>query len=93
VVDRAIRGLLGLGAVTVDVPGQVTEAWDGALRADQPFLIHAVVDPAVPLLPPRLDPDATSRVLAALDKENTNVASRDRTMLLAELARAARASW
>src|SRR5205085_4670818 len=44
--------LLGLGGTKIDQPEDVGPAWDTALAADRPFLIHAVVDPAVPLLPP-----------------------------------------
>src|SRR3954465_13862942 len=39
--------LLGLGAVRVDAPDAVGAAWDDALAHDRPFLVHAVVDPAV----------------------------------------------
>src|SRR6478672_5776113 len=37
---------LGLGATKVASPTEVGPAWDAALAADRPFLIHAVVDPA-----------------------------------------------
>jgi pyruvate dehydrogenase (quinone) len=78
--------LLGLAATKVESPSQVAAAWDDALHADRPFLIHAVVDPAVPLLPPRLEPAARRRLLAALDQENDSLASRARELLDAELA-------
>jgi pyruvate dehydrogenase (quinone) len=77
---------LGLGATYVDAPQDVGPAWEEALTADRPFLIHAVVDAAVPLLAPRLDPPIRSRLLAALDREGGALASRARTLLLAELA-------
>lgn len=45
-------GLLGLGGVRVDAPDALDDAWEQALRADRPFVIEAVVDADVPLLPP-----------------------------------------
>jgi len=77
---------LGLGATKVASPTEVVPAWDAALAADRPFLIHAVVDPAVPLVPPRLEPTARARLLDALDHENDALASRARALLLSELA-------
>jgi pyruvate dehydrogenase (quinone) len=44
--------LLGLGGVRVSAPEDVGAAWDAALAADRPFVLEAVVDPDVPLLPP-----------------------------------------
>jgi pyruvate dehydrogenase (quinone) len=48
----AYAELLGLSGIRVAHPGDVPGAWDTALSADRPTLIEAVVDPAVPLLPP-----------------------------------------
>ncbi|KRB78109.1 thiamine pyrophosphate-binding protein [Nocardioides sp. Root190] len=48
----AYAELLGLGGLRVDHPDQLDDAWARALSADRPFLIEAVVDPDVPLLPP-----------------------------------------
>jgi pyruvate dehydrogenase (quinone) len=78
--------LLGLDGVRIDDPAQVAAAWDRALAADRPFLVHAVVDPAVPLLPPRLEPELRDKMLAGLDQEGTDLAKRARDLLLAELA-------
>jgi pyruvate dehydrogenase (quinone) len=78
--------LLGLGAVRVDSPDAVADAWDAALTHDRPFLIHAAVDPAVPLLAPRLEPEIRDRMLAGLDQEGTPLAARAKQLLLAELA-------
>ncbi|MEN3315093.1 MAG: hypothetical protein V7605_1327 [Acidimicrobiaceae bacterium] len=78
--------LLGLGATVVDDPASVGPAWDEALAADRPFLIHAVVDPAVPLMPPRLEPALREKLLAGLDAEATPLAARARELALAELA-------
>lgn len=44
--------LLGLGGVRVRSPEEVVPAWHAALASDRPFVIDAVVDPAMPLLPP-----------------------------------------
>jgi pyruvate dehydrogenase (quinone) len=78
--------LLGLDGRVVDAPGDVAEAWDDALRAERPFLIHARVDPAVPLLPPRLPDDAAKRIRRALADEGGERAARARRLLEAELA-------
>jgi pyruvate dehydrogenase (quinone) len=78
--------LLGLDGVMVDSAEAVGPAWDAALAADRPFLIHAVVDPAVPLLPPRLEPAMREKMLAGLAQEATPLAARARDLLLAELA-------
>jgi pyruvate dehydrogenase (quinone) len=78
--------LLGLSATKVASPAAVGPAWDEALAADRPFLIHAVVDPAVPLVPPRLEPAVRARLLNALDHEHNALSSRARALLLSELA-------
>jgi pyruvate dehydrogenase (quinone) len=44
--------LLGLRGIRVDDPQDVAGAWDAALAADRPVVLDAVVDAAVPLLPP-----------------------------------------
>jgi pyruvate dehydrogenase (quinone) len=48
----AYAELLGLAGVRISRPDEVDDAWDRALSADRPFVIEAVVDPDVPLLPP-----------------------------------------
>lgn len=78
--------LLGLHGTVVDSPEGVVPAWEAALSADRPFVIHAVVDPAVPLLPPRLEPSMKEKLLAGLDQEATELAARARSLVLAELA-------
>jgi pyruvate dehydrogenase (quinone) len=77
--------LLGLEGTVVDDPAAVGPAWDAALAADRPFLVHARVDPATPLTPPRY-PSGTDALFAGLDQEGTEVAARARRMALAELA-------
>jgi pyruvate dehydrogenase (quinone) len=82
----AYAELLGLEGLVVDDPDGVGPAWDAALAADRPFLIHAVVDPAVPLMPPRLEPAMKEKLLAGLRAEGTALAARARELALAELA-------
>lgn len=77
--------LLGLEGTVVDDPAAVGPAWDAALAADRPFLVHAKVDPATPLTPPRY-PSGTDALFAGLDQEGTEVAARARRLALAELA-------
>lgn len=48
----AYAELLGLRGLRVDDPGDLDDAWAQALSADRPFVIEAVVDADVPLLPP-----------------------------------------
>ncbi|HWB65913.1 MAG TPA: thiamine pyrophosphate-requiring protein [Mycobacteriales bacterium] len=43
---------LGLGAVKVDSPDGVADAWTQALQADRPMLLEFMTDPAVPPIPP-----------------------------------------
>jgi pyruvate dehydrogenase (quinone) len=78
--------LLGLDGIRIDSPDAVPAAWDAALGAERPFLIHAVVDPAVPLLPPRLEPELREKLLRGLEHEATPLAARARELVLAELA-------
>lgn len=48
----AYAELLGLGGIRVDHLDQLDDAWAQALSADRPFVIEAIVDADVPLLPP-----------------------------------------
>jgi len=77
--------LLGLDGCKVDSADQVADAWDCALVAERPFVIHAVVDPAAPLLPPRLEEAAQKRMLAALEAEGTETARRAHEFVVDEL--------
>jgi pyruvate dehydrogenase (quinone) len=45
---------LGLAAARIDAPEQIADAWERALRADRPCLVHARTDPSVPPLPPHI---------------------------------------
>ncbi|HYN93964.1 MAG TPA: thiamine pyrophosphate-requiring protein [Pilimelia sp.] len=77
--------LLGLGGIRVSAPAEVGPAWATALAADRPFLIEAVVDPAVPLLPPDLPFDGVAKMYAGLAQEGGE-AEHARDLLLAERA-------
>lgn len=61
--------LLGLEGVRVDDAADVGEAWSRALAADRPVVVEAVVDPDVPLLPPRQPSEKVERMLDALGRE------------------------
>jgi pyruvate dehydrogenase (quinone) len=76
--------LLGLGGLRVDRPEDVGPAWDEALAADRPVLIEAVVDPATPLLPPKLTDEQREHLAAGLGAEGTFEAARARDQLEAE---------
>lgn len=61
--------LLGLEGVRVDDAADVGEAWSRALAADRPVVVEAVVDPDVPLLPPRQPSEKVERMLDAVGRE------------------------
>ncbi len=61
--------LLGLIGIRLDEPGAVAGAWQRAFAADRPVVIEAVVDPAVPLLPPALPDDKVQKMYAGLEQE------------------------
>jgi pyruvate dehydrogenase (quinone) len=46
--------LLDLTGIRIDDPDEVAPAWQRALTADRPVVLEAVVDPAVPPLPPHI---------------------------------------
>ena len=61
--------LLGLAAVRVSAPADVTEAWRLALTADRPCVVHAVVDRDTPLLPPRAPASKVEQMRRGLAQE------------------------
>jgi pyruvate dehydrogenase (quinone) len=62
--------LLGLGGLRVDDPADLDDAWSEALACDRPFLLQAVVDPDVPLLPPfPVGAEKLESMRAGLDEE------------------------
>jgi pyruvate dehydrogenase (quinone) len=61
--------LLGLKGIRVDKPDQIGAAWADAFAADRPTVVEAVVDPAVPLLPPNLSESKLDKVLQGIEQE------------------------
>jgi pyruvate dehydrogenase (quinone) len=57
--------LLGLDGVRVEDPGRLDEVLDRAFAADRPFVIDAVVDADVPLVPPHLTADQVLKTAKA----------------------------
>jgi pyruvate dehydrogenase (quinone) len=68
--------LLGLSGMRVTSADQMVAAWDAALSADRPMVIDAVVDPAVPLLPPCRPYDQIKAMYAGLAAEKGELARR-----------------
>ncbi len=60
--------LLGLDGVRVEKPEDVVPAIEAALAADRPFVIDALVDPAVPALPPVLTDEQKKMLGQALEQ-------------------------
>ena len=58
--------MLGLDGVRVERPEDIGAAWDRALASDRPFVIDAVVDAAVPTLPPELEKEQEDKLTQAL---------------------------
>jgi pyruvate dehydrogenase (quinone) len=58
--------MLGLNGVRVDRPDAVGPAWDDALAADRPTLLHMVADPNVPPLPPHVSGKQARHYIKAL---------------------------
>ena len=58
--------LLGMDGARIDEPGQIEAVLDRAFAADRPFVIDAVVDAAVPLIPPHLVGDQVLKTAKAV---------------------------
>ena len=61
--------VLGLDGIRIEQPEDVDAALDQAFAADRPFVIDALVDPAVPTLPPLLKGKLYDQLANALDVE------------------------
>lgn len=59
---------LGLKGIRVTDPEQLGPAWEAALSADRPTVIDALVDPAVPTLPPHITASQAKSYARALLK-------------------------
>jgi pyruvate dehydrogenase (quinone) len=68
--------LLGLRGIRVSTAEEVETAWDIALAADRPMVIDAMVDPAMPLLPPGQPYEKVKPMYAGLAAEDTELARR-----------------
>jgi pyruvate dehydrogenase (quinone) len=68
--------MLGVRGIRVTTPDEMAAAWDAALSADRPVVIDAVVDPAVPLLPPLQPYEKVQPMYASLRAEDTPAARR-----------------
>lgn len=68
--------LLGLRGIRVASPQDMAAAWDAALSADRPVVIDAVVDPAIPLLPPAQPYEKVEPMYAGLAAEEGPMARR-----------------
>lgn len=55
--------MLGLEGRRLDRPEDIDGVWDAALAADRPFVIDAVVDPHVPIIPPHVTVDQLVKAL------------------------------
>ncbi|MGA5302545.1 thiamine pyrophosphate-requiring protein [Nucisporomicrobium flavum] len=78
--------LLGLRGLRVTSPQELDAAWDEALAADRPVVIDAVVDPAVPLLPPGQPAEKVRGMYAGLAAEDGPLARRAEAHLRRERA-------
>jgi pyruvate dehydrogenase (quinone) len=78
--------LLGLRGLRVTSAGDLPAAWDTALAADRPVVIDAVVDPAIPLLPPGRPFEKVKGMYAGLAEEPGETARRAEAHLRRERA-------
>jgi pyruvate dehydrogenase (quinone) len=78
--------LLGLGGRRVERAEDVAPAWEQALRADRPYVLDVVCDPAVPLLPPLQPAEKIKPMYEALRQEGTPRAERAAAHLRRERA-------
>jgi pyruvate dehydrogenase (quinone) len=78
--------LLGLRGIRVTDPDGMAKAWEAALGADRPLVIDAVVDPAVPLLPPGRTAEQVKGMYTGLAAEEGALARRAEAHLRRERA-------
>ena len=67
---------IGLGAITVDKPGEIGPAWEEALAADRPTVLDVHCDPSVPPVPPHATLDqmtSAARAMLAGDEDRWSV--------------------
>lgn len=57
--------LLGMDGARIEKPKQIEKVLDDAFAADRPFVVDAVVDPNIPLIPPHLTGDQVLKTAKA----------------------------
>jgi pyruvate dehydrogenase (quinone) len=72
----SVAELLGLHGRRVERAEDVGPAWEQALRADRPYVLDVVCDPAIPLLPPLQPVDKIKPMYEGLAREGTPRAAR-----------------
>jgi pyruvate dehydrogenase (quinone) len=82
----AYAELLGLRGARVTTVDELAQAWDAALSADRPFVIDAVTDPAIPLLPPGRSAEQVEGMFRGLTAETGETARRAEAHLRRERA-------
>lgn len=60
--------MLGLKGIRIDKVEEIGPAWDAVLSADRPAILEAIVDPAVPPLPPHITLDQMVKFSKAMLK-------------------------
>jgi pyruvate dehydrogenase (quinone) len=78
--------ILGLRGIRVTSPEEMAAAWDAAFAADRPVVVHAVVDPAMPLLPPGQSSEKVEPMYAGLAAEDDELGRRAAAHLRRERA-------
>jgi pyruvate dehydrogenase (quinone) len=78
--------LLGLQGIEVSAPDELDAAWDTALAADRPVVVHVHVDAAMPLLPPGQPAEKVAPMFAGLAAEASELARRAEAHLRRERA-------
>jgi pyruvate dehydrogenase (quinone) len=78
--------LLGLRGIRVTDPKELDAAWEAALAADRPVVLHAEVDPAIPLLPPGQPFEKVKSMYTGLAAEDGDLARRAEQHLRRERA-------
>jgi pyruvate dehydrogenase (quinone) len=65
----AYAELLGLRGIRLEKPDQLATVWQEAFAADRPCVVEAIVDPDVPLLPPRAPEEKVNKMRSGLAQE------------------------
>lgn len=66
--------LLGFEGIVCDDPDQVGPAWERALAAKRPVVLHVKVDPEIPPLPPHIGLEHAKNMAAAMVKGDPEAA-------------------